>query len=270
MITRESQQYDPPVNTIAALGRSVIETCQGSGRALLLLLSAITQVPFMFSRKNRADVMQQLYIVGIKSLGVVSVVGVFTGMILALQMGLALRTVGQEGQIGTLVTNGMLREMGPFMAGLVIAASVGSAIAAQLGTMTVSEEIAALDVMNINVSRYLVMPRLVALAVMMPMLTLYIDLIGILGGAVVGATMLGVSPEAYFDNAFRYTHNKDLYVGLLKAFIFGLIIVCVSCHQGFSTSEGAVGVGRATRRTVVVSFLLILTLGYFVTRLWYQ
>lgn len=270
MITREPPYLEPPVNAIAALGRAVIGTCQGSGRGLLLLLGAMAQVPHAFSRKNRADVMTQLYIVGIKSLGVVSVVGLFTGMILALQMGLALRTFGQEWTIGTLVCNGMLREMGPFMTGLVIAASVGSAIAAQMGTMTVAEEIAALDVMNIDARRYLVMPRLVALAVMTPMLTVYMDMIGLLGGSLVGASMLGVSFEAYFDNAFRYTDNKDLYVGLLKAFIFGLIIVSVSCHQGFTTTEGAVGVGRATRRTVIVSFLLILTLGYFVTRLAYQ
>ena len=270
MITREPQNQEPPVNAVAALGRRVIEACQGSGRALLMLAGAIAYVPCMFSRKNRGDVMQQLYVVGIKSLGVVSVVGLFTGMILALQMGLALRTFGQEWTIGTLVCNGMLREMGPFMTGLVIAASVGSAIAAQMGTMTVSEEIAALDVMGVDPRRYLVMPRLVALAVMTPMLTVYMDMIGLFGGSLVGASMLGVSFEAYYDNAFRYTDNKDLYVGLLKAFIFGLIIVCVSCYQGFSTTEGAVGVGRTTRRTVVVSFLLILTLGYFVTRLAYR
>jgi len=120
------------------------------------------------------------------------------------------------------------------------------------------------------VRRYLVMPRLVALAVMMPMLTVYMDLLGLAGGAIVGATMLGVTPESYFEGVFRHTDNKDLYVGLLKAFIFGLVIVTVSCHQGFTTTEGAVGVGRATRRTVIVSFLLVLTLGYFVTRLCYQ
>ena len=270
MITREQQFHDPPVNTFASLGRQVIGSLQGSGLGLLLLLGAIANVPHAFSRKNRADVMQQLYVVGIKSLGVVSVVGLFTGMILALQMGLALRIFGQEHMVSTLVCNGILREMGPFMAGLVVAASVGSAIAAQMGTMTVSEEIAALDVMGIAPQRYLVMPRLVALAVMLPLLTVYMDLIGLLGGAIVGATMLGVSPETYFDGVFRHTHNKDLYVGLLKAFIFGLIIVCVSCHQGFSTTEGAVGVGRATRRTVIVSFLLILMLGYVVTRMAYR
>ena len=270
MITREQQFFEPPANAIVALGRRVILACQGSGRALLLLGGAILQVPYAFSRKNRADVMQQCYIVGIKSLGVVSVVGLFTGMILALQLGLALRIFSQEGQIGTLVCNAMLREMGPFMTGLVIAASVGSAIAAQMGTMTVAEEIAALDVMSIDPRRYLVMPRLVALGVMMPLLTVYTDLLGILGGALVGATQLGISPEAYFDNAFRYADNKDLYVGLFKAFLFGLIIVTVACHQGFAATEGAVGVGRATRRSVIVSFLLILVVGYFVTRMFYQ
>ena len=270
MITREQQIYDPPSNWLAALGRRIIAATQGTGRALMLLLGAMAYVPFACSRKNRADVMQQLYLVGIKSLGVVTVVGLFTGMILALQMGLALRLFDQEHLVSTLVCNGVFREMGPFMTGLVVAASVGSSIAAQMGTMTVSEEIAALDVMGIAPQRYLMMPRLVALVVMLPLLTVYMDMIGLLGGAVVGATMLGVSPEAYFDGAFRYTYNKDLYVGLLKALVFALIIVTVSCYQGFSTREGAVGVGRATRRTVIVSFLLILMLGFVVTRLCYQ
>jgi phospholipid/cholesterol/gamma-HCH transport system permease protein len=270
MITREPHLFDPPANPFAVAGRGIIMACQGTGQGLLLLLGAAAQTPFLFSRRNREDVMRQLYLVGIKSLGVVSVVALFTGMILALQVGLELRRYGQENNIGTLVSISMLREMGPFMTGLVIAASVGSAIAAQMGTMTVSEEVAALDVMSINPLRYLMMPRLVALAVMMPLLTVYTNVLGMLGGALVGATQLGVSPEAYFDNAFRYAENKDLYVGLFKAFLFGLIIVTVACHQGFAATEGAVGVGRATRRAVIVSFLLILVVGYFVTRMFYQ
>ena len=145
MITREPQIFDPPANAFAAAGRAIITACQGTGQALLMLLGAAAQTPHLFSRKNRDDVMRQLYLVGIKSLGVVSVVALFTGMILALQVGLELRRYGQENNIGTLVCISMLREMGPFMTGLVIAASVGSAIAAQMGTMTVAEEIAALD-----------------------------------------------------------------------------------------------------------------------------
>jgi phospholipid/cholesterol/gamma-HCH transport system permease protein len=164
----------------------------------------------------------------------------------------------------------MMREMGPFMTGLIIAASVGSAIAAAIGTMVVSEEIAALEIMSISPTQFLVLPRLVALMIMMPILTLYTNIIGVVGGAIVGATQLGVSFNAYFDNARLYAENKDLYVGLFKAVLFGIIIATVACHQGFHTTGGAVGDGQATRRTVIISFLTILVLGYIITRLFYQ
>ena len=223
----------------------------------------------MFSSRTRHEILFQMYVAGIKSLGVISVVAMFTGMILALQTGLELRRFSLQANIGTAVTVVMLREMGPFMTGLIIAASVGSAMAAQLGTMTVSEEIAALEIMSINPVRFLVMPRLVALAIMMPVLTAYTNLLGVLGGAIVGTTQLDVSFQAYFDNARLYAENKDLYVGLLKAFVFGIVIATVSCHQGFGATEGAVGVGQATRRTVIISFLTILILGYMLTRLFY-
>jgi phospholipid/cholesterol/gamma-HCH transport system permease protein len=230
---------------------------------------AFLHMRVMFSKRNRHEVLYQMFLTGIKSLGVITVVAMFTGMILALQTGLELRRFGQEVNIGTAVTVVMMREMGPFMTGLIIAASVGSAIAAQMGTMVVSEEIAALELMSINPVRFLVMPRLVALMVMMPLLTIYTNIIGSVGGAVVGQTQLGVSPTAYFDNALRYAMNKDLYVGLLKACVFGVIITTVACHQGFATKEGAVGVGIATRKTVVISFLTILVVGYMLTRLFY-
>jgi phospholipid/cholesterol/gamma-HCH transport system permease protein len=123
--------------------------------------------------------------------------------------------------------------------------------------------------MSINPNRFLVMPRLVALALMMPVLTVYTNILGIVGGAVVGTTQLGVSVTSYMDNATQFATNKDLYVGLFKAFIFGIIITTVSCHQGFMTTEGAVGVGKATRSSVIISFLVILVVGYMVTRLFY-
>ncbi len=224
----------------------------------------------MFSRRNRREVLTQLFITGIKSLGVLTVVAMFTGMILALQTGLELRRYGQEVNIGTAVCVVMVREMGPFMTGLVIAASVGSAIAAQLATMTVSEEVAALEVMSISPVRFLVMPRLAALIIMMPVLTVYTNVLGVIGGAIVGLTQLGVSLPAYFDNAIQYVRNKDLYVGLFKAAVFGVVIATVACQQGFQATEGAVGVGHATRRTVIISFLTILMLGYMITRLFYK
>jgi phospholipid/cholesterol/gamma-HCH transport system permease protein len=224
---------------------------------------------FAFTKRARREIVVQMYVAGIKSLGVISVVAVFTGMILALQTGIELRRFNQEVNIGTAVMVSMLREMGPFMTGQILAACVGSAMAAQLGTMVVSEEIAALEVMSIDPVRFLVMPRLVAMAIMTPILSFYTCMMGVLGGGLVGFTQLGVAWVSYMENATRYAQVKDLYVGLFKAFLFGVIITTVSCHEGFSTSQGAVGVGLATRRSVIVSFLLILIVGYFVTRLFY-
>ena len=236
---------------------------------MFMLMEAFLFIRFVFGRRSRHETATQLYVTGIKSLAVITVVALFTGMILALQTGLELRRYGQEVYIGSAVAVSMIREMGPFMTGLIIAASVGSAIAAQLGTMKVSEEIAALEVMSINPNRFLVMPRLVALAAMMPILTVYTNILGILGGALVGSTQLGVSLRSYMDNATEFATNKDLYVGLFKAFVFGIIITTVACHQGFMTTEGAVGVGKATRRSVIISFLVILVVGYMITRIFY-
>lgn len=243
---------------------------RGLGQSLLMLMEATLFIPLAFGKRRVHELFYQLYITGIKSLGVITVVAAFTGMILALQTGLELRRFGLQQNIGTAVTVVMLREMGPFMTALIIAASVGSAIAAQVGTMVVSEEISALEIMSINPVRFLVMPRLLALAIMMPVLTIYTNILGVLGGALVGATQLQVSFQAYFDNAQLFAENKDLYVGLLKAFVFGVVIATTACHQGLAASEGAVGVGQATRRTVIISFLVILVLGYMLTRLFYR
>ena len=258
-----------PVHSAQRLGALALQLLHNTGHAVFMLLEATWFIRFSFGKRSRQETVTQLFITGIKSLAVITVVALFTGMILALQTGLELKRWGQEEWIGSAVSVSMIREMGPFMTGLIIAASVGSAIAAQLGTMTVSEEIAALEVMSINPNRFLVMPRLVALCVMMPILTVYTNILGIAGGALVGATQLGVSVTTYMDNATQFATIKDLYVGLFKAFLFGIIITTVACHQGFMTTEGAVGVGKATRKSVIVSFLVILVIGYMVTRLFY-
>jgi phospholipid/cholesterol/gamma-HCH transport system permease protein len=272
MIAPFKERYwylDLPIRSFRRLGRIILIACHDMGNALIMLFSATLYIRTIWRPRARHEVVQQLYVTGIKSLGVITVVAMFTGMILALQTGLELRRYGQEEFIGSAVAVSMIREMGPFMTGLIIAASVGSAIAAQLGTMAVSEEISALEVMSIDPNRFLVMPRLVALVVMMPILAVYTNILGILGGGIVGATQLGVAFQAYLDNATRYAENKDLYVGLFKAAVFGVIIATVACYQGLSTTEGAVGVGRATRQTVIISFLMILIVGYMITRLFY-
>lgn len=269
MITREPESYPPAANWVGRLGREVVFALRAAGRGAMLLGAAALSLRYVFTPRTRREVVVQMYAYGIKSLGVITVVALFTGMILALQTGIELRRFNQEANIGTAVMVSMLREMGPFMTGLILAACVGSAIAAHLGTMTVSEEVAALEVMSIDPVRFLVMPRLVAMSIMTPVLSFYTCVMGVIGGGLVGFTQLGVSWTAYIDNATRFAEVKDLYVGLLKAFLFGIIITIVACHEGFAATEGAVGVGFATRKSVIVSFLLILIVGYFVTRLFY-
>lgn len=269
MRSREPEYYPPPIGALGRVGRTVLFACRATGRATLLLLEAVRSLPYMFKRRARREIVVQMFASGIQSLGVITVVAVFTGMILALQTGIELRRFSQEAHIGTAVMVSMLREMGPFMTGLILAACVGSAMAAQIGTMVVSEEVAALEIMSINPVRFLVTPRLVAMCVMTPLLAFYTCIMGVLGGGFVGITQLGVSWDAYIDNATRFARNKDLYVGLLKAVVFGVIITTVSCHAGFSTTQGAVGVGFSTRKAVIGSFLLILVAGYFITQLFY-
>lgn len=211
-----------------------------------------------------------MYISGVKSLGVVSVVAFFTGMILALQTGIEMSKYGTEEYVGVIILNSIVREMGPFMTGIIIAASVGSAISAEIGTMAVSEELDALEVMDINPVRFLVVPRMWALAIMVPVLSVYSDVLGVIGGAIVAKTQLLLDQDVYFRNALDTFDSKDLFVGLLKAFIFGLTIGTISCSQGLRAKGGALGVGRATRMTVVQSFLLIIIFGYFITGLFYR
>jgi phospholipid/cholesterol/gamma-HCH transport system permease protein len=269
MMNREPEFFPPPIGFFGRVGRSALFACRNAGRAVLILWGAIISMRSMFGKRARREIAGQMFVAGIKSLGVITIVAMFTGMILALQTGIELRRFSQEEFIGTGVMVSMLREMGPFMTGLILAACVGSAIAAQLGTMVVSDEIAALEVMSIDPVRFFVMPRLVAMAIMTPALSFYTCVTGVLGGGLVGVTQLDVGWRAYLDNALDWVVPRDLYVGLFKAFLFGIIIVTVACHEGFATKQGAVGVGLATRRSVLDSFLIILIVGYFVTRLFY-
>ena len=254
-------------NFVEATGHYLITVFHCSGQAILITFRAFGW--FIHIKKRRAEIGRQLFNVGIKSFGVTSVVALFTGMILTLQTGLELKRYGQEVNVGFIVTQTMCREMGPFMTALIIAASVGSAIAAELGTMTVSEEVDALQVMSINPISFLVMPRLVALLVMCPVLTVFTNVVGISGGGFVANTQLAISWSSFYQNATEMLALKDLYVGIFKAFVFGIVVATISCYQGLSTTNGALGVGRATRKAVVLSFLLVLIVGYFLTRLFY-
>ena len=264
----QPESHPTSLTFIDAMGYRVIRYMRASGRALLILVEALCFLHHI--PRRRREIGRQMMICGVKSLGIVSIVALFTGMILALQSGLLLRDYGQEVNVGMLVAQTMCREMGPFMTALILAASIGSAMAAEIGTMSVSEEISALHVMSINPASYLVLPRITAMLFMIPALVVYANVLGILGGMLIAYTQLGVSFSAYYYNAIETLDNKEIYVGLFKAIVFGVIIVTVSCYEGFMTTNGAIGVGKATRRAVVVSFLLILVSGYFITRFFYQ
>ncbi len=269
MIVREPVVRSTPQNAIQKIGQDVLSLLAEVGKAVMICVGAFSNMRYMFTKRSRAEIIRQMYIYAVKSLPVITVVGFFIGMILSLQIGIELRRYNQESLIGSAVMASMLREMGPFMSGLVLAACVGAAMAAQMGTMMVNDEISALEIMSIDPLRFLVMPRMVTMIITVPLLSFYTCLVALLGGAVVGYTQLSVPWATYWTNAFDYASLRPLYVGLFKALIFGIVIVTVACYQGFSTTRGAVGVGQATRQSVIVNFLMILIFGYFITRLFY-
>ena len=262
--------------TLQFIGRLLEESLQGAGYTIQLLFSGIYWLRHLFKRWR--FVLDQLYTCGIRPLPVVLVVALFTGMILALQTGIELERYGATERIAAIITLTLTREMGPFMTALILAASVGAGMAAELGTMKVSEEIDALEVMSIRPESFLVMPRLVAMAVMCPVLTFVTDVVGVLGGCLVSATRLQITPSIYLqevvDSLSQTTTYlgvpKDLYTGLIKAHVFGIIIASVGCSVGLRATRGAIGVGRATRLSVIVSFLLIIVIGYYMTSLFYS
>jgi phospholipid/cholesterol/gamma-HCH transport system permease protein len=237
----------------------------------IVMAKSIAYFPSVLIRRtSRQTLVAHLYQTGIRTLPVITVVSLFTGMILALQVGLELRRFNQEMYLGAAVMMSLIREMAPFSCGLCLAACVGSAIAAEIGTMKVNEEIAALEVMSIPPVRFLAAPRILALTVMAPLLAFYCCIIGTVGGGLVGNTQLGVDFGQYMSSAMSIAENKDLAVGLFKALVFGLVIGSVSVAEGLRTSMGAMGVGRATQRSVIASFLMILMFGYMITRMCYR
>lgn len=254
---------------VEGLGNWISQAAYGAGYALVLMIRAMAWFRSAFRRRALNDICQQMHVCGIASLPVTLVVSVFTGAILALNGLIALEDLGQERLIGGVVVVSMAREMGPFMTALILAASVGSSMAAELGTMKVSEEIDALEVMGIDPAKFLVMPRVVAMIFMCPVLTIYSSLLGSLGGATTAYFQFGVTFAQFQSEGFDHLVVKDVYTGLLKAVIFGLVIAVVGCSQGLRASGGAIGVGRATRRSVVTSFLLIIIIGYYITFLFY-
>jgi phospholipid/cholesterol/gamma-HCH transport system permease protein len=240
---------------------------EGLGSTWLLLVRALSFAGTL--PRQRARFIEQCYLIGYTTLPIVAILSFFIGSVLALQAGYSMQNFGTQQFIGSLVGLSMARELGPVMVAILVAGRVGSAIAAELASMKVYQEVDALVTMNIPPARMLVLPRLAAALVMVPVLALIGDLVGWFGGALVSkyTSIISIEPEAYFAVLRNYTKFKDVLNGLVKAEIFGFVVVLVCCNIGLNTRGGPREIGASVTRAVVASLILILVLDYFVTQL---
>jgi phospholipid/cholesterol/gamma-HCH transport system permease protein len=213
------------------------------------------------------DVVQQFDAIGIGSLTVVLLTGTFTGMVLALQSGMTLDQFGARSMVGRLVSASIVKELGPVLTGLMVAGRVGSGIAAELGSMMVTDQIAALRALGTDPIRKLVVPRILAGLVMVPVLTVVGSAVGMVGGWVVTVGVLRVASSVYWTSVVQGLYMEDVWMGLIKPFFLGFVIVSIGCHVGLRTRGGTQGVGRATTNAVVASSVAVIAVDYLVTQL---
>ncbi len=249
------------------LGRKILSFMYFFGGLSTLTAQTVYQTfkpPYKYDQ-----IIEQSKKAGYDSLPIVSVVALFIGFIFALQFGYFMQRIGSEMYIASLVALAIVRELGPVITALIVAGRVGAANTAELGSMQVTEQIDALETLATNPVKYLVVPRFVALGLMLPLLTLFADIVGILGSYLICVVKLGITSSMYMNMTFSALLYKDLFTGLFKAWIFGMVIALISCHEGFNVQGGAVGVGKGTTRSVVFSFLMILAADCFITALFY-
>lgn len=249
------------------LGRRFLDFLYYTGGIVLLGARAIFWL-FIPPLKRKQSIAQMSKI-GIDSLSIVFLCSLFTGIVLVFQSTYQMQKLGAERFIAHLVALSMTRELGPVFTALVIAGRAGAAISAEIGTMKVTEQIDALQTMATNPIRYLVTPRLLALATMLPILTIYANFVGIFGGYIVAVWKLGITSSMYISSTIEALVLKDIFSGLFKSVVFAIIICSVSCYQGLSAKGGAEGVGKATTLAVVISFVLIIAVDCLFTALFY-
>lgn len=255
------------MNFLATIGQVVLAFLQMTGKLAIFTgttLYAIVRPPY-YSRQT----LRQILEVGYYSLPVIGLTAIFTGAVLALQSYSGFSRFNAESSIATVVVLSITRELGPVLAGLMVAGRVGAAIAAEIGTMRVTEQIDALSTLSTNPFQYLVAPRVIAGVITLPCLVLVADIIGIFGGYMVSIHKLGFVPGSYLHSTFQYLEFRDVFSGLVKAAVFGFIITLMGCYQGYHSRGGAQGVGAATTNAVVTSSILILLSNYLITELFF-
>ncbi|MEE8515394.1 MAG: ABC transporter permease [Alphaproteobacteria bacterium] len=255
------------MDMLAAVGRIFLNFLEIVGR-----LAMFTGLTLMYSVRPPFYprlILRQMIDIGYYSLPVVGLTAIFTGMVLALQSYTGFSRFSAEGAVATVVVLSMTRELGPVLAGLMVAGRIGASMAAEIGTMRVTEQIDALTTLSTNPYKYLVAPRLIAGLMMMPLLVLVADIIGVFGGFIVSVNKLGFNPANYLSKTFEFLEARDVISGLVKAAVFGFVISLMGCYHGYNSKGGAQGVGTATINAVVSALILILVFNYLITEMFF-
>jgi phospholipid/cholesterol/gamma-HCH transport system permease protein len=242
--------------------KSGLQELQDYVRLCIATAQAAVTRPFYFR-----DLMEQIDVIGLGSLTVVLLTGFFTGAVLGLQSGMTLDQFGARPFVGRLISASMIKELGPVLTALMLSGRVGSGIAAELGSMVVTEQISALRALGTDPIRKLVVPRVLAGFIMCPILTVVANTVGLLGGWLIAVTQLRVPSGVYWTSVVQGLYIQDVWMGLIKPFFLGIVIVTIGCHVGLKTSGGTQGVGRATTNAVVAASVVVLIVDFFLTRL---
>lgn len=248
---------------VQTIGRTTIAVVSELGRMGWFLVYSI----YMIVRRpgSPLQILKQIKFIGAKSLFVIFLTAAFTGMVLGLQGYYTLAKFGSEGMLGTAVALSLIRELGPVLTALMVTGRAGSAIAAEIGIMRITEQIDALETMALDPFKYLITPKFIAAMIALPLLCAIFDVVGIYGGWLVGVKLLGVNPGAYFYEMEKSVVWKDVYSGFVKSYSFGVIIAWISCYKGYFANHGAEGVSKATTESVVMTSVLVLVWDYFLT-----
>lgn len=267
METKYPEQKQPSFSPVNSIGRKTIDLVDELGAVAVFLFKAFVMV---FTRKQIPMIVQQIYYIGARSANIVALVGLFTGMVLGLQLYYALVKFGSQGALGTTVSLSLVRELGPVLTAIMITARAGSSMTTEIGIQRISEQIDALSTMRIDPLRFLISPRIAASIISFPLLTALFDVIGIIGGYISGVVLLRVNSGTYFHGVYSAIEMEDINGGFVKSIVFAILVSTICCFQGYFThmrkdSYGAKAVGLSTTSAVVLSCVFILVGDYVVT-----
>ncbi len=261
-----------PVSQIEQIGRTTNNTLAAFGDFSVFCARTFRWLAVSLKWKNLRLLFPLMYEVGVRSVPVISVTGAFIGMVMAVETYTQFKSIGQEERIGSIISLSVVKQIGPVLAAVMLAGRIGGALTAELGTMNVTEQLDALRVMGSDPIRYLVVPRFIVCMILLPILTIYSDFTGVLGGWVISTKFLNVADQPYWAYAAQGVDNWQIFEGIFKSFFFGGAIGLISCYKGFTCGSGASGVGRACTESFVTSFIAIIVLNFFFAQLlkdWY-